>query len=154
MFYHLKYLIYCIVILLILTTPSVLYGNRSNYADQQFLDNATQFNEAQGVRNENFQGSSAISPQQIYYYAPAYSGIEVVTKKETQDADYKPKPKRGLSFSDMSKKIQKRKTQLPKYSFRNMARFTKKRTVSTSNLKLKKRSKMARKAARKTTQSD
>ena len=132
---------------------SCLHADQSGYANQRFLDNADQFSEEQGVRNENFQHSllnekGQFSPYSQQLNTQQYRGIEVI-----KEDDHRINNKRNLSttskgrssFSDIAKQLQKKKKKKKKgtsrYSFRGMAKSTKKESVPTFNFGLKRRAK-------------
>ena len=122
---------------------SCLHAYQSGYANQRFLDNADQFSEEQGVRSENFQDSLLNQKGQFSTYSqplntPQYGGIEVV-KEDDNKKSRSIKSKGGFSFSDMAKKTQKKKNGSSRYSFRGMAKSTKKGFVPTFNFRLKRR---------------
>ena len=132
---------------------SCLHAYQSGYANQRFLDNADQFSEEQGVRNENFQHSLLNEKGQFSSYSqqlntPQYGGIEVVKEDEQLINNKKSRSitsKGRSSFSDIAKQIQKKKNKKKKgasrYSFRGMAKSTKKESVPTFNFGLKRRAK-------------
>ena len=126
---------------------SCLHAYQSGYANQRFLDNADQFSEEQGVRNENFQHSllnkkGQFSPYSQQLNTQQYRGIEVI-----KEDDHRINNKRNLSttskgrssFSDIAKQLQKKKHKkgTSRYSFRGMAKSTKKESVPTFNFRLK-----------------
>jgi hypothetical protein len=126
---------------------SCLHAYQSGYANQRFLDNADQFSEEQGVRSENFQYSllnekGPFSPYSQPLNTPQYGGIEVVKEDDQRINNKKSRSitsKGGFSFSDMAKKTQKKKKGSSRYSFRGMAKSTKKGPVPTFNFRLKRR---------------
>ncbi len=130
----------------LIMASSCLHAYQSGYANQRFLDNADQFSEEQGVRNESFQHSFLNQKGQFSTYSqplnmPQYGGIEVVREDDQRINNKKKRSitsKGGFSFSDMAKKTQKKKKKdASRYSFRGMAKSTKKESVPTFNFRLK-----------------
>ena len=137
--HKIKVVVFCGVITLFLMIVTLLYADKSGYADQRFIDQANQFDEEEGVRTGYLRYrplNTEDSRQRTGLITPEYRGIEVVT--ESNDIkNNKSSSKPRFSFSEMAKTIRKNKKGSSHYSFKNMANRIKKESVPTFNFKLK-----------------
>jgi len=129
----------CSVITLFLMIVPLLYADKSGYADQQFIDQANQFDEKEGVRTVYLRYgplNTEDSRRRTGLITPEYRGVEVVAERD-DIKNNKSSSKPRFSFSEMAKTIRKNKKRSSPYSFKNMAKRIKKESVPTFNFKLK-----------------
>ena len=122
------------------------YAQNTGYADQDFLDNATQFSQDSGINTRKSELTEILEvPEEIEVDKKSIQSKTNRSKREGRrlGASQRKKTRRrssgGMSFSDMANTSRRPKYKIiePKYSYKNVSKSAKKEVTSKKQKKVK-----------------